>query len=268
MIRAGMDSREAIGMTRTMLENRFRQEHILRAQEIVMQALKEGLPPDPIMNKAREGMAKRVQEENIIQAMEKVRSRYEFANQRACEFTQKEASKMRIMKQVAECAAAGMTIYDLDRVVYRLKFRIQEMQKNPAVDLTEETFRAVKAMARMHVSSMTATDVALVALENRYGTQEMKTMRRSFIRHSRDTSPNFVAEVYADAIRQRRNLETLDVSHMERIRHKGGMGKSAGSGSSYGSGGVSSQGSGAGGGPGRGSGGAGKGSGGSGGGRP
>ncbi len=253
MIRVGLDGREAIEMTRTMLENRFRPEHILRAQRIVMQALEDGLPPKPILNKAREGMVKQVQQKRIIQAMEKVRSRYEFAAQHAGRYTQVEAVKTRLMEQVAGCAAAGMTDHDLERLSDQLAFRAREMQKDQAADLAEETFRMVKTMARLHVTSVTAADAAITALANRYGTREIKAMRRSFVKHGRDSSPNRVAEAYVEAIRERRNLETLDSSDMDGMGHTGGIVGSGGSGGSSGHGSGSGQG---GGGPGRGAGGA------------
>ncbi|MBW1850935.1 MAG: hypothetical protein JRJ15_05810 [Deltaproteobacteria bacterium] len=223
MIRAGIDTDDAIRMTRAMLGSRFRQEQTLKAQEIVMRACKEGLPVEPIMNKAHEGMAKRAQHENIIRAMEKVMSRYAFGYQQACKLTQKEAQKERIMEQVAECVTAGMTDFDVDRLVYQLKYRGQAMPKDEAVGLAIETFRAAKDITRLHVHSMKASDLALEALKHHYGMREMASMRQSFMMHARDTSANTVAEAYLEAITQDNRLEGLDFSG-------GGTGSSVGSG--------------------------------------
>ena len=243
MIRAGIDTDDAVRMTRAMLENHFKHEHILKAQEIVMSSHKEGLPVVPIMNKAHEGMAKRVQEENIIRAMENVLARYRFAYQQAGELTQDEAKRRRIMEQVAECVAAGMTDHDIGRLVYRLKYTIQEMPEDEASGLATETFSAGKEIARLRVSSKDTTDLIIEALERRYGIQEMAKMRLSFMKHARDTWPNTVAEGYSEAIRMGRRLEDLDFLDFQ------GTGKSSLPGSSAGSGGS------AGGSSGRGSGG-------------
>jgi len=210
MIRTGIHSGDAIGMTRAMMENRFRQEHIIRAQEIVMHAHKEGLPEKPIMNKAYEGMAKRVQHENIIRAMEQVMARYAFAYQKACELTQAEAQRQRIMNQIAECVAAGITDHDVGRLMYELKYRIQERPKEEADGLVIETFGTVKDIARQRVSSMVATDLAIDALKHQYNLQKMQRMRQSFMKHTRDNSVQTVVETYASAIRSGKNLETLD----------------------------------------------------------
>ena len=223
MIRAGIDTDDAIRMTRAMLESRFRQEHALKAQGIVVRAHKEGLPVEPIMNKAHEGIAKRVQHKNIIQAMEKVMSRYAFAYQQAGRLTQGEAQKKRIMEQVAECVTANITDFDVDRLVYQLQHRSRKIPKDEASGLAIETFRVAKDMARLHVHSKKATDLALKALKHHYGIQKMARMRQSFMKHARNNSPNTVAEGYLEAITKGKRLESLDFSH-------GGASSSVGSG--------------------------------------
>ena len=217
MVRDGIESEDASRLTQSMHEYRFRHENTLRVQEMIMRAYHKGLPVEPIMNKAYEGMAKGIDQENIIRAMDKVMTRYGFAYQQAGELTQRDASKNRIMEQVAECIAAGVTDHDAERLVYRLRYRVQEMPTDEADGLAVETFRAVKDMARLRVQSMKATDLALEALKHRYGAQEMKRMRKSFMKHARDTSPNTVAEVYLNAIQQGYRLENLTFS-----RTKGG----------------------------------------------
>ena len=260
MIRAGIDSEDSIRLTLTMLEYGFTQENVQRAQEIVMRSHDQGLPVGPVMNKAYEGMAKGIEQENIIRAMNNVMARYGFACQQAGELTRKEAQKKRIMEQIAECVAAGITEYDAERLVYHLKYRIQGMPKEEADGLAIETFRAVKDISRLRVSSMKATDLALEALKHHYGAQEMTRMRQSFMKHARDTSPNAVAEGYFNAIQLGNRLENLDFLSVK------GTGKSGGKGSSVGSGGGST-GTGSGGSHGGGSGSNGRGSGGSKGGR-
>ncbi|MCK7508906.1 MAG: hypothetical protein MZV70_36025 [Desulfobacterales bacterium] len=75
-IRAGVDPEEVVALTARMVENRFGERLTVRAHEIVTAARQEKLPVEPIVNKAHEGMAKRVAAEKTVQAMETVRSRY------------------------------------------------------------------------------------------------------------------------------------------------------------------------------------------------
>jgi hypothetical protein len=229
MIRVGINSDDAIKMTRVMLENRFRQENTLRAHEIMIRAKEEGLPVEPIMNKAQEGIAKRVKEEHIIQAMERVRSRYAFAYEKAREVTQDKAQVQRIGNHIAECMAAGMSDYHIYRIMHQLKYRSQEMISTQRTELAAETFRAVREMVRFNVSSLLATEVACEALKHHYSSEEMARMRKAFISHSRNTSPRIVAENYSGAIQRGQNVKTLDFSGGLGVGKVGGAAGAAGS---------------------------------------
>lgn len=247
MIRVGVDSEDAIRLTQAMLEYRFSQKNVLRAQEIILRSQDQGLPVGPVMNKAYEGMAKGIQQGNIIRAMDNVMARYGFACQQAGELTQREAQKKHIMEQIAECVAAGVTDHDAERLVSHLKYSIQEMPKDEADDLAIETFRAVKDIARLRVDSMKATDLALEALTHRYGTSEMTRMRQSFMKHARDAWPNTVAEGYVNAIQRGNRLDLLDFSDVKGSSFGSGSGAmGTGIGSSHG-GGAGSPGHGSGG---------------------
>lgn len=246
MIRAGINSEEAVRMTVAMLENLFSNQNIIRAQEIIMQAKKEGLPVEPIINKSYEGMAKRVQQDNIIMAMEKVMNRYAFAYQQACRLTQDKARRSYIMEEVAECIAAGMNDSDVDRLVYQLEYRVNETPKDDAEGLATETFRTVKEVVRQRVPSMLASDLMLDALKNHYNAKKMISMRKSFMKHTKDTSAQTVTNVYSDTIRNGNRPESLDFS---KIKAKGqGIGQGGSGGSGQGNGGSGGGGSGAGGG--------------------
>ena len=247
MIRAGVDGEDAIRLTQAMLEYRFSLENARKAQEVIMRSHEQGLPVGPVMNKAYEGMTKGIQQGNIIRAMNRVMARYGFARQQAGELTPREAQKKRIMKQIAECVAAGMSNHDAERLMYRLRYRVQEMPKGEADSLAIETFRAVKDISRLRVHSMKATDLALEALKHHYGSREMTRMKHSFMKHARDTSPNTVAEGYINAIQLGNRLESLDFSSVKGTGKSGGTGSSGGLGrGSAGTGSVGSHGGGAG----------------------
>jgi len=200
MIRSGINSDDAIQMTKLMLQNRFNHQLILRAQHIIMNAQREGLPVGPIMNKAHEGMTKRVQHKNLVQAMERVRSRYAFAYQQAKTITQNRAQMHHIGNTIAQGLAAGMNQEDVGRIMQRFQHRAQEMTRADAEELARETFTATRTMARLGVSSKAATDLVCQALQNRYTAREMKTMRNSFMTRSRNENPTNLAKSYANEI--------------------------------------------------------------------
>ena len=254
MIRSGINGDDAIKMTRLMLENRFREEHALRVHQILIDAHKEGLPVGPIMSKAHEGIAKQVKDMEIVQAMEKVRSRYSLAYEQANKLTPNQAQIRLIGNNIAEGLAAGMNDYDVSRIRHRLQQRSQQMTNSEMNELAVESLRSARDMARLRVSSSSAADIVCQALQHRYGAKEMARMRKSFMTHSRNSSPTTLAESYLDAIRGGRSVENL-----------GSLGKSGAGGSSGGPVGSGSSGGGYGGASGGGVGGHGGGSGGQGG---
>lgn len=231
MIRSGIDSDEAIKMTRLMLESRFIEENTLRAHEIVMNAWKEGLPVGSVMNKAYEGIAKHAQHRNIIRAMELVRSRYAFAYTEAAKLTQENAQIRYLGDTIAKGLAAGMDNKDVERIMYRLQERTRVMTKNQASEYAIETFTAARIMASLSVSSTAAADVVCQALQHSYSATEMKMMSKSFMSQSRHSEPDILAKSYADAIRHGKSAESLGSSSSRNGAYgPGGVSGSRGSG--------------------------------------
>ncbi len=244
MIGSGIDRDDAIKMTRVMLENRFREEQLLRAHEILMNAQKQGLPVEPIINKAYEGMAKQVQDRDIVHAMERVRSRYAFAFEQARHLTREKTQIRLLGDNIAGCLASGMNDGDIGRIMHSLQERTREMTQNQAHDLALETFKAARNMARVRVSSELTSDVVCQALQHGYTARDMERMNHSFMTRSRQASSTDLARRYAKAIKGGAKAESLGSSG------KGGSGGSGGSGhgGSSGHGGGSGSGGGSGGG--------------------
>jgi hypothetical protein len=253
MIQLGVDSDHALKMTRNMLMNQFREEQILRAQRMIMNAKKEGLPVGPLMEKAYEGMTKRVQAEQILQAMEKVRSRYRYAHRHANELTEDKGERRRIRKIIAQCLAAGLNDKEVGNITHKLQERAQDITKAEERELAGECFRAARDITRLGATSMLATDVVWQALDHRYDAKDMKAMRHSFITHMRYTSlATNLARSYANSISRGESPETLwSSSSIEAAgigisggggRGSGGSGISGGSGSPSRSGGPSGSG--------------------------
>ena len=234
MIRTGVNSDDAIKMTKLMLENRFRHQLVLEAQHIIMNAEKEGLPVGPIMNKAQEGMTKRVQHKNIVQAMERVRSRYAFAYQQAETITQHRAQMHQIGNTIAHCLAAGMNQQDVGRIMQSFQHRAQEMTTADAEELARRTFMASRTMARLGVSSKATTELVSQALMNRYTAREMESMRNSFMTRSRNENPANLAKSYANEIQGEKASGSPGSPEMGGAGMSGSHGGSGGQGGSGG----------------------------------
>jgi hypothetical protein len=234
MIRSGINSDDAIKMTKLMLENRFRHQLILEAQHIIMNAQREGLPAGPIMNKAQEGMTKRVQHKSIVQAMERVRSRYAFAYEQAKTITQSRTQMHQIGNTIALGLAAGMNQEGVGRIMQRLQHRAQEMTRADAEELARGTFMATRTMARLGVSSEATTELACQALLNRYTAREMEAMRNSFMTRARNENPTNLAKSYANEIQGGKGSGSPGSPGMGGSGPSGGHGGSGGNGGSGG----------------------------------
>ena len=275
MVREGMPEEDAVKMTRSMIEHRFRNENLIQAQEVVKNTYRQGLPPGPVVNKAHEGMAKNVPDGAIVQAMERTRSQYAFGYSRAREFSDSRAQQQRIGKAIAESLAAGLTQADCDRIRDRLRDRKQDQLHDKTAEqnqdrvrdrdrdrvdveaLALEAFQTARAMARLGVSSSSTGEVVCQALKNRYSASEMQQLQAQFSNQTRSRSGEQLARRYAAAIEKGNragNLGSLSGSGL------GGSSKGGGTGGSGGSGGGPGGGSG-GGGSGGGSGGSGGGGG-------
>ena len=231
MILSGIDTDNAIRMTKLMLKNQFSLEQALRAQKAIMNAQKEGLPVDPIMNKAYEGMVKQLQAKNIVQAMERVRSRYAFAHEQARVLTKERSQVRAIGNTIAKTVTAGMDQKDVRGIMDRLQERTQQMTQSQTMELAKESFKAARDMARLGLSSKATNNLVCLALQNGYTARKMENMRNSFMTQSRSSHPTHLANSYSNSIKGSKIAGSLGYSGSS------GPGRSSGSSSPGGRGG-------------------------------
>jgi hypothetical protein len=188
MLSQGFNTENMIDMTRQMLANNFSQQHVLEAHAILMNAEKQGLQIEPIMNKAHEGLAKQVQPKAVVQAMEQVRSRHAFASKQAKAITNDEAKMNQMEAILAGSMAAGMNHEDADRIMQALQERTRNMTRVHAEDLAMQTFMTTRMMARLGMHSQAVGDSVCEALQQGHNAQEMHNMRNTMMANSRDHS--------------------------------------------------------------------------------
>ena len=224
MIQSGIDTNNAIRMTKLMLQNQFSLEQTLRAQRVIMNAQKEDFPIEPIMNKAYEGMVKQVQAKNIVQAMERVRTRYAFAYAQARALA-KESSQVRtIGNTIAKTFTAGMDQKDIQGIMERLQERTQQMTQSQTMELAKESFMTARDMARLGLSSKTTANLVCLALQNNYTARKMENMRNSFMIQSRSSHPTHLANSYSNAIKGGKSAGSLGHSGSTGPSGPGGQG--------------------------------------------
>ncbi len=212
VIRLGAENKGVIKMTKTMLENNFKEQEILEAHEILMKARKANLPEEPLMNKLHEGVAKQINAEGILKAMESIRSRYETAIGYALRYSENGGQARVMTREIAECMTAGMAKDDIDRVMEMLQNK--RLKRDEEAQLATETFKTSRIMALAGVTNRNIIDIVHNALQKGYGAGEMRKLGNAFMIQSRtSSSPSDLAASYSNAIRRGITADELKEYH-------------------------------------------------------
>jgi len=185
MVDQGFNTEDTINMTRQMLANKFNQQQILQAHAVLMEAQKQGLQTEPIMNKAFEGLAKQVRAEMVLQAMKQVRLRQDYAARQARVITNDRGKAQQMAEIFAGSMAAGMTPEDADRIVLVLRERTRNMAQAHSEELAMQTFMTTQTMARLGMQSKSVGDSICQALQQGYSAKEMHNMQYAIMANSR-----------------------------------------------------------------------------------
>lgn len=243
----GIPESQAQEMLTRMVQNRFQEQNRTRARQIVMNAAKAGLPTEPVMSKAMEGMAKQVKEQQVIRAMEVVSSRYAYANRLAKTLSEDKATIDTLTHSIADSMAAGMKSRDMDVMMHQLQTRSRQQtatRSRVETDLLAiQTLQTIRTMARRGYDSSKVASTVGQALRDQYTYQEMKQLRANIAQQAHQEKVQSAASRHAGSLGKGSDSGNAGGS--------GGTGGSAGGGGSGGSGGGGSGGGGGGaGGPG------------------
>lgn len=237
MSTAGVPEAQARKMLTQMVQNRFENRIVNQARQEVVNAARAGLPTEPVMNKAMEGIAKKADPQAVIAAMQAVRSRYAHADRVARSLSRDTRNIGRMTHAVADSLAAGMSTEDLEAV--RAQLQVQRHQQTRNQDRSEalalQTMETVRTMSQLGIRSKDVTDTVCRALRNAYTERQMEQLRHQAAEHSRQMSRQQMSNQFS-------------TDRMGSDAGKGGAGSGSGAGGSGGGGGGSGGGSGGGGG--------------------
>ncbi|UCG08867.1 MAG: hypothetical protein JSV83_09540 [Desulfobacterales bacterium] len=215
LIQSDINRTRAIDVTRAMLQNRFKAQQILKAHKVMMSAYQQGVPLEPIISKAFEGMSKQVQPENIVRAMERVQARYASAYRQARRLTDQKTHLNQMGHIIAAGMSAGMNEKSIEMIVHELQQRSREMKTDQRIALALETFKTARDMARLGVSSPQTVSVVNTALQHQFSAPQMQAMRDSFLKDSRTTVSQRLAKNYAIAIQQGKSFGGSDSGQID-----------------------------------------------------
>ena len=222
-IQLGVENQGVVKMTQTMLQNRFSEQQMIRAYEILDETKRNGLPEEPIMDKLYEGIGKHVQDKNIIAAMEKVMKRYQKASQYAGQINSEKEQSRILTGQIAECLSAGMTDNDIGRIGNSLrKLKTQDSEKS---SLEIQTMKTVKTMARTGARSSSVVAAVQEALQNGYTQGKMSQLENAFLNQVRARyNPTDIATTFSRGISKGVSIDEMSRPSYMNMNAVNGMG--------------------------------------------
>ena len=233
----GIPEAQAQKMLTQMVQNRFEKQNRIRAQQVVMATAKEGLPTEPVMSKAMEGMAKQAKEQQVIAAMETVRSRFAHAHRLAKSLSDDDESIDTLTRAIADSLAAGMKTQQMEAVQTQLRARTQN--KAVSTELAIQTMQTVRTMVRLGVPPSEVSETLCQAVQNQYTHQEMERLRHQIAKQTNAQAPQQIARQFAGSIGKVGNAGNSGAGGSGSGAGAGGSGSGAG-GSGSGSGGSGS----------------------------
>lgn len=231
------------------IQNHFREQHMVRAQNIIQAAKQENIPVHAVVDKALEGIAKNVPDENIVRAMEQVRNRYATAIAEARQMAQSRSRQQTMTRSMVQAMSAGMPPEDMSEIAKQIRSRQRTMNRSQYEDMAQASCLALRDMARMRTTPKEIKETIAAAMQHQFSAGQMNQMRSRFMHQVQNMAPDAVASQFQ--------------AHVRAGHDFGQNGQGSGSGSSGAGAGGDSSGSAGSGGTSGGSGGSGSGSGGS-----
>ena len=240
-IQKGLPQDNVVKLTRAMLQNKFDEQQIQLAHALMIAAKNGGMPVQPIMNKAFEGMSKGVEPSLIVAAMETVQSRNAFAHQLAAQLSRNNSNKANLGGALSAALAAGFAKEDAEKIKQMIHQRAQSMKSDMDFNLALECFKTARDVSRLGVSSQAVTNMLASALNKGFNHQDLRAMRSTFMAQARQSQPQNLARSYSAAIQEGKGFQASPGGGA------GAGGSGHGDGGSGGSGGSGPGGGGAGG---------------------
>jgi hypothetical protein len=182
LIEKGIREADALRLTHQFLELRAEQKTILSAYQVLMHTVDNGLPPEPVLNKAFEGTAKNVHPDLITAAMQKVMDRYQYAYQHVRKTLDVSQNRVQSLGNLAaESMAAGLRTESLNEIFAALHQRSETMRDDSAQRLFDATLLSARDMSRLGISNQLVTDTICEALKTGMDGEAMLQLRNRFM---------------------------------------------------------------------------------------
>lgn len=198
-----------------LTERDWNSAHVTKLLESIRQSIDMGLPAEPFMSKAFEGISKGIDPERIVDALERVRARYQSAYRQARHwFPLAEARLAAIADIIAEANASGMGTTDIDTILQSARqAQMAGSGKMPSEDDSLQLIRNAMELSRMGVSSASVTDMLIQATVLGISISELNSLPKMMLECTSRVSADQLAEQLIQGMRQGRGFldESLEV---------------------------------------------------------
>jgi uncharacterized membrane protein YgcG len=219
------------------IQNHFQEQNMVRAHNIIRATKEQNIPLNPVIDKALEGIAKNVPDENIVRAMEQVRNRYATAMHEAQQMTQSKSRQQTMTRSMFHAMSAGIPPEDVSDIAKQVRSRQRTMSRTEYEDMAEETCLTLRDMARMGTSPKEVKETLSAALQRQYSANQMNQMRNRFMHQAQHTSPDAVAGQFQAHVRAGNDFGQNGPGRGSGSRGGGSTGNGSGGGNSGGGGG-------------------------------
>lgn len=206
-VQSGLDRDSVVKLTRAMLQNQFSARQIQQAHSLMVEAENGGLPVQPLSNKAFEGMAKGVDPNLILGAMQTVQSRNAFAHRQAARLSRNKSQTDNLAHVLSTALSAGFARQDADKITRMLQQRSQTMKSDRAYSLALECYNTARNVSRLGVSSDAVSGMLANALNKGFDHNEMQALRSAFMAQAQQSQPQDLAHSYSAAIQAGRGFQ-------------------------------------------------------------
>ena len=166
LIENGIHTEDAQRLTTQFLDLQADQKTILSAYQVLTHTVADGLPPEPVLNKAFEGTAKKVNPDLIVAAMQKVLDRYQTAYQQVRNMNNVPKNRVQSLgNMAAESMSAGLKAESLKEILGVLDQRTTTMRADAAQSLVDATLMSARDMSRLGTSHQEVAKTLCEALK-------------------------------------------------------------------------------------------------------
>ncbi len=178
------------GVSKAMETAGFTEQQRTQVENRLELAQKNGVPETVMIDKLEEGIAKQVAPDRIIQALDRIASRYSHARQLAGTLTQDTKKRARLSHIVAAGMAAGLPFETVEKIASQVKG--QQAKGSLDYQLTKEVMMMARDLSRRGIKPETTLEVVERSLQKGLSASEMRTLRSAFNRQgTRDSIESF-----------------------------------------------------------------------------